>query len=223
MLKSLRWMLCQVSQSFLSACSPESLDSGHCWHVQRIKLEWAYSIFSLGFVFCLMFMYMFVPWFPIRAKALLKKVRDCEDAIYPFSSVMSPKHVCLRTVRYWLSPPTAAARRLARSVSEISRRKGAASQPAQQSTRAASSAALSALQSKRRRAPPLDPRLLQPFVSCWYQELQTVIERETLLLDSISRSIHIGSISHVGVWTVLWQLTRLTLKKSEKWQTSKWI
>ena len=118
----------KVSQIFLSACSPEPLDSGHCWHVQQIKPLWAYSIFSLGFVFCLMLMYMFVPWLPIKAKALLKKVRDCEDAIYPFSSVMSPKHVCLRTVRYWLSPPTAAAQRLARSVSEISRRKGAASQ-----------------------------------------------------------------------------------------------
>ena len=180
-----------------------------------------------------MIMYMFVPWLPIKAKALLKKVRDCEDAIYPFRSVMSPKHVCLRTVRYWLSPPTAAARRLARSVSEISRRKGAASQhsralelkalAALQSTRATSSAALPALQSKRRRAPPLDPRLLQPFVGCWYQEWQTVIEGETLLLDSISPSIHTGSTSHVGIWTVLWQLTRLKLKTSEKWQTSRWV
>ena len=172
------------------------------------------SIFYFFTWFCLLSevyvqLYMFVPWLPIKAKALLKKVRDCEDAIYPFGSVMSPKHVCLRTVRYWLSPPTAAARRLARSVSEISRRRGAASQPALQSTRATSSAALLALQSNRRRAPPLDPRLLQPFVGCWYQEWQTVIERETLLLDSISPSIHIGSTSHVGIWTVLWQLRRL--------------
>ena len=95
--------------------------------------------------------------------------------------------------------------------------------PALQSTRATSSAALPALQSKRRRTPPLDPRLLQPFVSCWYQEWQTVIKRETLLLDSISPSIHIGSTSHVGIWTVLWQLTRLKLKTSEKWQTSRWV
>ena len=164
-----------------------------------------------------MLMYMFVPWLSIKAKALLKKVRDCKDAIYPFGSVMSPKHVCLRTVRYWLSPPTAAARQLARSVSEISRRKGAASQD----SRALELKALQPCQHCK--APPLDPRLLQPFVSCWYQEWQTVIERETLLLDSISPSIHTGSTSHVGIWTVLWQLTRLKLKTSEKWQTSRWV
>ena len=121
------------------------------------------SIFYFFTWFCLLFdvNVHVCPMTPNKSKGIAEKVWDCEDAIYPFGSVMSPKHVCLRTVRYWLSPPTAAARRLARSVSEISRRKGAASQHSRalelqallalQSTRATSSAALPALQNKRRR------------------------------------------------------------------------
>ena len=79
----------RIHNLFLSACSPEPLDWGHCWHVQRLKLQWGYSIFFTWF--CRLFDdYVHVcPMTPNKSKGIAEKgsrLRGCHIPV-PFRHV----------------------------------------------------------------------------------------------------------------------------------------